>query len=67
MNGQTLLPKKRGPKPTGVGTLVGVRLQANQMAALDAWIMQQPSRPSRPEAIRHALAAFLSQADRVDR
>lgn len=54
---ETVLTKKRGPKPTGKGQLIGVRLQPDQLAALDAWIAQQDEpRPSRPEAIRKLLA-----------
>jgi hypothetical protein len=33
-----------------------VRLQTEQLAALDAWISQQSPEPSRPEAIRSILA-----------
>lgn len=50
---QTLITKKRrGPKPTGVGTLVGVRMQPDELARLDAWISDQFSGYTRPEAIR---------------
>jgi len=61
MSGQeTLLTRKRGPKPTGKGHLIGVRLQPEQLAALDAWIDAQPEpKPSRPEAIRTILQRFL--------
>jgi hypothetical protein len=39
---QTVITKKRrGPAPTGKGTLVGVRLQPAQLEALDAWIAKQ--------------------------
>ena len=34
------------------GTMVGVRLQPDQLAAVDAWIEHQPDKLSRPEAIR---------------
>ncbi len=38
------------------GTLVGVRLQPDQLAAVDAWISEQPEpRPTRPEAIRRLM------------
>ncbi|HEX7759720.1 MAG TPA: hypothetical protein VF459_09470 [Caulobacteraceae bacterium] len=38
-----------------------VRLQQDQLNALDAWIDAQPRpRPSRPEALRRALQGFLS-------
>lgn len=57
---QTVQPKKRGPKPTGKGTPIQVRLQPEQLAALDAWIVgQEEPRPSRPEAIRRILEAFF--------
>jgi hypothetical protein len=44
--------KRRGPAPTGKGTLVGVRLQPADLSALDRWIRQQGEPPTRPEAIR---------------
>jgi hypothetical protein len=58
MKRQTVITKKRrGPPPTGKGTLIGVRLQPAQLKALDKWIAGDMSRP---EAIRqlveHALA-----------
>jgi hypothetical protein len=49
---QTVITKKRGPAPTGKGTLLGVRLQPEQLASLDAWIAHQPDKLSRPEALR---------------
>lgn len=50
---ETVITRKRGPKPTGKGQLLGVRLQPDQLAALDAWIAQQQDpQPSRPEAVR---------------
>jgi hypothetical protein len=53
---ETLISKKRrGPAPSGQGTPVMVRLQPNQLAALDAWIEADGSRFSRPEAIRRLL------------
>lgn len=51
--------KRRGPKPTGKGTMVGVRLQPDQLAALDAWIAQQPRPLTRPQAIRLMVQAAL--------
>src|SRR5438477_8502365 len=58
---QTLLSrKKRGPPATGKGELIGVRLQRPQMAAIDAWIAEQPDpKPSRPEAIRRLVEQSL--------
>ena len=54
-------PKKRGRKSTG-GRQAGVmvRLPANQLAALDAWIANQPKPTTRPEAIRSFLATGLT-------
>jgi hypothetical protein len=45
----------RGRPPTGLGTSINVRLQPEQLAALDAWIAGQPEPSSRPEAIRQIL------------
>ncbi len=54
--------KKRGrPVTTGKGQLIGVRLLPPALEPLDAWIDAQPEpKPSRPEAIRHALADWLT-------
>jgi hypothetical protein len=42
------------------GELIGVRLQPDQLGALDAWIARQPDpTPSRPEAIRILLTRSL--------
>lgn len=59
---ETLQPKKRrGPKPTGQGVPVQVRLHPNALQPLDAWIAAQPDpKPSRPEAIRYALTDWLT-------
>ena len=58
---QTLASRKRrGPAPTGKGTPVTVRLQPDQLAALDAWIAQQGPAPTRPEAIRLILQERLN-------
>lgn len=51
--------KKRGPPATGKGELIGVRIQPDQMAPLDAWIATQDDAPSRPEAIRRLLTEAL--------
>ncbi|WP_045010691.1 hypothetical protein [Bradyrhizobium sp. LTSP849] len=42
------------------GTLVGVRLQAEQIARLDAWIAKQEVPITRPEAIRSMVDAALA-------
>ncbi|MDB5460053.1 MAG: hypothetical protein JWO72_1794 [Caulobacteraceae bacterium] len=49
--------KRRGPKPTGKGVMVGVRLQPDQLAALDAWIATRSQLVTRPEAIRRLVMA----------
>ena len=41
------------------GVLIGVRLQPEQLAPLDAWINSLPSPPTRPEAIRQLVKASL--------
>lgn len=58
---KTLLTRKgkRGPAPTGQGTLIGVRLQPALLAALDAHIGD--SGKSRPEAIREMIEAQLAR------
>ena len=58
---ETLTPKKRrGPKPTGQGDPITVRLRPEHAAPLDAWIADKPDpKPSRPEAIREALTEHL--------
>src|SRR5260370_12022471 len=60
MKRQTVITKKRrGPAPTGKGTLVGVRLQPDLLSAIDAWITKQNAPLTRPEAIRALLDAIL--------
>jgi hypothetical protein len=44
--------KKRGPPPTGKGTLIGVRLHPHELTELDAWRDEQADTPGRPEALR---------------
>ena len=57
---ETLVPRKRGPKPTGQGTPVQVRLQPTLLSTLDAWIERQPDpKPTRPEAIRQIVTDWL--------
>ena len=51
-----LTPKKRrGPKPSGKGLIVGVRLQPAALRRLDEFRKQFPDNPNRPEAIRRLL------------
>ena len=60
---ETLQPKKRkrGPKPTGQGTPIQVRLHPEQLANLDNWIANQSDQPSRPEAIRRLIRLTLDE------
>ena len=52
--------KSRGRPATGKGTPVTVRMQPPHLAALDAYIATMPApRPTRPEAMRQALADHL--------
>lgn len=51
--------KRRGPAPTGKGTLIGVRLQPDQLAKVDGWREAQDDTPSRPEAIRRLVEKVL--------
>ena len=58
--------KRRGPKPTGKGVNIGVRLQPEQLAALDAWIASQPKLLSRPEALRRLAARGMPSTTEVN-
>ncbi len=61
MSSQTVLAKKRrGPAPTGKGQQVVVRLHDPMLTALDAFAADHGEPvPSRPEAVRRALAEHL--------
>ena len=48
--------RKRSAVP---GTLVGVRLQCDQIKAIDAWPTKQSPPVTRPEAIRGMIDAML--------
>src|SRR5580704_7034976 len=55
--------KRRGPPATGKGLLIGVRLQPDNLSALDGWITGQPDpKPTRPEAIRRLFELGLKHA-----
>jgi hypothetical protein len=55
-----VIKKSRGrPKTTGTGTLIGVRLQDDALAKLDAWAAKQDGELSRPEAIRRLVEMGL--------
>jgi hypothetical protein len=46
------IKKGRGRPATGAGTSINVRLHGDALSRLDAWITNQPDKPSRPEALR---------------
>jgi hypothetical protein len=53
------ITKKLGRPPTGVGVLIGVRVQPDDLATLDTWRAAEPDAPSRPEAIRRLVNIAL--------
>lgn len=60
---ETLVPKRRGPKPKGAVGL-NVRVPMDLMAAIDAWIAERadtipPETLTRPEAVRRLAAEAL--------
>jgi hypothetical protein len=46
-----------------MGTLIGVRLQARELEAIDDWRRGQPDLPTRPEAIRRLVTQARTLAD----
>ena len=66
MESQSVVPKKkRGPKPTGKGTQIQVRLQPDLLALLDLWIASQPDpKPNRPEVLRLSLTEMLKPVEK---
>jgi hypothetical protein len=52
--------RRRGRPATGLGMLIGVRLQPALLGRLDAYREALPDAPSRPEAIRLIVDAMLS-------
>ena len=63
---KTVLAPRRGPKPTGKGFTVGVRLQPDLLSSLDAYISTLEPKPSRPEAIRLLIVAALARPGKTD-
>lgn len=55
--------KGRGRPATGKGTPIGVRMHADEIAALDAWIAKQSEPMTRAEAIRRILRATLDSSE----
>jgi len=51
---------RNASRPGQSGQFVGVRLQPDDLAALDAWIADQADPPSRPEAMRRLMRQALS-------
>jgi hypothetical protein len=60
---KTVVPKKRGPAPTGKGVQVAVRLQPGLLAWLDAERAKLTPEPSRPEMIRATLEEVRRQRE----
>src|SRR3954451_4969434 len=60
MGRKTVLAKKRGPRPTGKGVQVVVRLQPTALAAIDKWVASQSDNPTRAEAIRRLVELGLT-------
>jgi hypothetical protein len=58
------IKRRPGPPPTGVGTLIGVRIQPDDLDLLDAWRAAQPDKPGRPEAIRRLVENALSRKEK---
>jgi hypothetical protein len=57
------IPKKKGRPATGAGIPVQVRLQKDELAALDAFIARQNGpQPTRPAAIRSLMRVALTAA-----
>lgn len=56
----------RRKRPPQAGELIGVRLQPDALARLDAWIAAQPDpKPSRPEALRRLAELGLPRTTEV--
>jgi len=49
----------KSKRPAAAGSMIGVRLQPEALAALDTWISEQPDAPTRPEAVRRLIEAGL--------
>ncbi len=47
--------KKRGRPATGRGTPITLRLQSEQLLALDQWIAAEDDNLTRPEAVRRLM------------
>lgn len=58
---KTVVSRKRGPKPTGKGLPIVVRLQPDLLSALDGYIQSMDPDATRPEAVRRALSEWLEE------
>lgn len=56
-------PVRKPAKPSGAGIPVMVRLQPDQLKAIDTWRRNQEGLPSRAEAIRSLAARDLRTED----
>ena len=50
----------RGRPRTGIGKPVGLRLYPEIEKRIDAWALNQPDKPGRPEAIRRLIEFALA-------
>ncbi len=50
----------RGRPRTGIGKPVGLRLYPDLEKRIDAWALNQPDKPGRPEAIRRLIEFALA-------
>ena len=55
-----IIKKQKGLSPTGKGTLIGVRIQPDDLATLDSWIIDDGRGLTRPQAIRRLVEIALS-------
>jgi hypothetical protein len=53
--------KRRGPAPTGINPMIGVRMPPDELTRLDAYIADQPKPINRPTAIRKILNDYLKR------
>lgn len=54
-----IVKRKPGRPATGMDPLIGFRLPAETIAAIDAWAAAQPDRPTRSEALRRFIEAGM--------
>jgi hypothetical protein len=50
----------RGRPRTGIGKPIGLRLYPDLEERIDAWALNQPDKPGRPEAIRRLVEFALA-------